>query len=164
MQLIGLSVLIGVLWMFLTGRPTAESFILGFIIGITLLLLLNRSGGKGKHRPGLSRVTATLAYALQLLWRIFIADLLVARQILARNPKLQAGMVEVPVGSDKDWVAGMSAHAITVTPGSYAVAFERNDDGDITMLVHMVDTREHQTILDEQQGRIGTYARMAGDE
>lgn len=152
---------IAVVWMLLTARVALDSALLGFVLGLALVVPLS---GTRRPIPRLTpkRLGAALAYSLNVLRAVLASDLDMARRILTPGPDaIKPGMFELPVGSDKAVTAALSAHALTVTPGSIAVDFP---DGNKTLLVHVIDIDTRPDIEAAQQRRAQLLGKVLDDE
>lgn len=158
MRLIIFSLVIALGWMLLTNRFTLESFILGFVIAVPIVILLRRPNGN-KRNITLNPMAAAI-YLGQTLWGMLLSDIDVARRILnGGNGKIKPEVIRLPVGSDKEIIAALSAHAISVQPGSYVMEYE--DDGQ-TMVVHLLDSDLRETVETQQAQRAQLAERMLG--
>ena len=154
--------LLAVVWMMLTARVALDSALLGFVLGLALVIPLS-----GARQPLVRwtprRVGAALLYGLNVLRAVLESDLDMARRILRPGPKaVNPGFIELPVGSDSSVTAGLSAHALTVTPGSIAVDFK--SDGGQTILVHLIDVDMQPAVEAVQQQRARLLGKVLGHE
>jgi multisubunit Na+/H+ antiporter MnhE subunit len=154
-----LSLWMALMWMVLTPGTTIESFLVGWVISIGILLVLY-SQGIGRHlRPTPVYTLLFLRYLLRLLFDIFISSLDVTRRVLHPNLPLKPGIIAVPVHDDNEAIAALSALSITLTPGELVVEF----DGAETMYVHCLDVEQSAaTIIERQAERASILRRVWG--
>lgn len=148
-------------WMMLTARLALDSFVVGFALSIGVLLVIRRQIDEPEPRTSGRRLIALITYMSKTAVQILVADIGMIRRVLAPDPEANDGIIEVPVGSDRESVAALSAHAITITPGSLVVDFK--DDAQ-TMLVHTIDLNMTESLLEEQRVRYPLCERMLEDE
>lgn len=157
-RIIVLIILLSIMWMMLTGIITLESFILGVLLSAAIVIaLLPRRPRRWKVSFG--AVGSLLWYVLVLLRQIFSSDFAVALRILSPKPVNNAGVVEIPVGSTSDSHAALSAHAITASPGSFAVGFKTAGKQKV-MLIHVIDEALVQEVNEQQAQRQKLYERI----
>lgn len=153
------TILLACMWMLLTARLSLESFLIGLVLGLAINILLSRSQEQAQRRSGIGGIAATLVYLVRLLYQTLAADLMVAWRIVKGDTAPDSGIVEVPVNSDDDVVAALSAHAITLTPGSFVVDFK---DDNQTMIIHAIDKAMLPDLKQEQTQRAKLAERMVG--
>jgi multicomponent Na+:H+ antiporter subunit E len=131
-----LAVPIALTWLALTAtdRPL-ESFGVGYVIGVLLLVVLRVHTVKLEARRLPSQGWAVLQYSALLCRDIWLSAMDVARRVLDPKLPLKLGIIAVPTGEDDEVIAAFSAHGITITPGELVVDF----DGRETMYVHCLD-------------------------
>lgn len=122
--------IIAFMWMFLTESYTFSSFIIGFIIGAVLLLVLNRLF------PGTYYVYRL--YKIGVLLLIFIRELILSNLSIIKmvySPKLdvEPGIFAYPTDLKKAWQITLLANLITLTPGTLTVAIS---DDQTQLFIH----------------------------
>lgn len=128
---ISLLLLLALAWWVLSGHATPLLLVLG--LGSVLLVAwlerrLQRAEGAGHPlQPG----WRLLAFWGWLLREIAVANLQVARLVLARRPALSPRVLRVPGGQDSELARVILGNAITLTPGTVTLDL----DGD-TLVVH----------------------------
>lgn len=146
-----------VAWMILSNSVTWQSFIVGYIFGFAILLAIFTN----THYIGqplsfrISRVPiqlfAIVRYITMLGWDIFRSGVDVAQRILRPQMNICPDIYRISTHSPKNdpKVAALSAHAITITPGSLVIDFEDNNG---TMIIHTLDCRYWtEDALDKEQ-------------
>jgi len=165
--LIGL--FIAILWVMLTNVVSIDSFLIGYVVGITLSWLLAQGQVLpplgGKNIPG--RILAIFIYLLQLSRDIFLSGVDVMLRVMGVRPT-RPGIIAVPVQHPaqeddelvREVIAGLSAASITITPGELVVDY--SDDGEI-MYVHVLDIETAGPTLDpEQTERMKVFRKVLG--
>lgn len=143
------SLLISLTWLGLTRRYSIENFGLGLFLGFVLAFVApQKTKIPAIHIPMM--IVTLLLYIIKLYIEVFKSGILLTRRVFARETGLNTGIIAIstqdPSGSD--WVAGLSAHAITATPGDMVVEFSEDEQ---IMYVHVLDMQASQGYLDPQQ-------------
>lgn len=111
--------IIAIMWMFLSESYSATSFISGYILGVVLLLILNR------FVPGTFYVKR--CYKIALLILLFIKELIfsnidIVKLVYKRHPAFEPGIFALPLDVKSNWEITLLANLITLTPGTLSVA------------------------------------------
>ncbi len=158
---VGLAFPLALIWMALTTQTTLDSFLVGYLLGLAVLVLLDSSTRAGlRHVP--RAMAAALIYLLVLLRDIFLSGIDVARLVLSPRMALKPGVIRVPIDDEEgsEVIAALSAHAMTITPGELVIGFE---DDNRVMLVHCLDVDDSlRTVQADQAQRLGYFRRMLG--
>ncbi|MDF1761934.1 MAG: Na+/H+ antiporter subunit E [Oleibacter sp.] len=113
------SVLLWVVWLLLNGS-SAGHMVLGAVIAFLIPLVTYRY--VRSHRS-VSKPGGMALYLLRLLKDIVIANIDVARKILAPNDKLSPGWIAFPLSIQEPFPATLLASSISLTPGTVSVEF-----------------------------------------
>jgi multicomponent Na+:H+ antiporter subunit E len=149
------------IWMGLTARVDAASFLVGFVVSALILSLI---GTRERATAQLSRLPRQLFNLIVYIVLSFIeitrASFDVARRVLDPKLPLKPGIVAVPTQDEEqdEIIAALSAHAITITPGQLAVGF----DGAKTMYIHCLDIESAATAEQEQAARLKRLRAILG--
>lgn len=170
-----LAIPIGLFWVTLSREATWQVFVVGYVLGVVVLYSLRRSDAiklkltsstERKAAPHV-RLISFVMYTFRLLVNILASGIDVGWRVLQQdvNSAIQPGFIRIPTHDDSNNsnVSALSAHSITVTPGSLAVEFEEKD-GKTYMLVHVLDTKMYneQTLNAEQAERAKRIKRILG--
>lgn len=165
-----LSGLLSLAWVAMTNQVSPQGFIVGYIFGFGIILLIQKTDvelfGDGELRfarlPG--QFVALLRYGYDLSIDIIRSGYDVAWRILRREVDIKPGFYCVQTRDDDPVVAALSAHAITITPGSLVVDYDYAPCGEGTMYVHVLDKEDWtQERLDaEQVERVGRIRKVLG--
>lgn len=164
------AVVLAAVWVVLSGDLSVETFGLGFVLGLLIVafLRINTGFGRERHRIPVTRVPSMLfafvTYGLRLAIDILLSGFDVARRILPRDMKLNPGIYRISTSDPEahSVVAALSAHAITITPGSMVIDYDQQDE--TIMVVHTldVDTWSKETMQEEQNQRLSLIRRILG--
>jgi multisubunit Na+/H+ antiporter MnhE subunit len=151
---------IAILWVILTNQLGFVSLGLGYVVGVILSYVLSQ-GKTTRFRVGNLplQVVSLVIYLVILARDIVLSGIDVALRVLGIRP-LRTGIIAVDVHDDNQVVAGLSAHAITITPGEMVVDFNTEDS---VMYVHSLDVEQSAPTLDKnQQERARILRRILG--
>lgn len=159
-------------WLLLTSKVTVESFFVGYVLSIALAAIVTH---KWQVTINLVRVPTqvfTLIVYIILLFRdIFLSSVDVMLRVLGIKP-LRTGIIAVLVDQDehmhdvdpsvREFLGGMSAHGITITPGELVVDYSPDRR---VMYVHCLDVEEAAPQLDiDQNKRERIFRRILGND
>lgn len=149
-------------WMILINRIELASFIIGYVIGLALLLLVGPDVRVNPARIP-AQLVALVIYAVLLARDIVLSSIDVTRRVLSPQIPLRQGIIAIDQQDDgeTDVIAALSAHSITITPGEMVVAFGADDR---RMYIHTLDIeRSSEAKLNEDQSeRLVLLRRIVG--
>ncbi|TXL68046.1 Na+/H+ antiporter subunit E [Cerasibacillus terrae] len=128
-----INLIIAVMWMFLSETYTLTSFISGYILGIVLLLLLNR------YIPGrfyLDRLLKVIQLILLFIKELIKSNIDIVKLVYTPKPEIEPGIFAYQTELETDWELTLLANLITLTPGTLSVAIS-NDNSII--YIHAMD-------------------------
>lgn len=154
------SVIIGVVWMVITGRVTLESFLVGCVVGLGISFLSpERLTFDLRRLPG--QLIAFAIYLLVLARDILLSGIDVARRVLSPTMPLNLGIIAVETGDEtrSSLIAALSADVITLTPGELVVDVEDKH----ILYVHCLDVEASVKRAGQQQAvRLQLFNRILG--
>lgn len=160
-QYILLAIPLALAWVLLTDQLNPAGVLIGLLLGlISAYLVVGRYRLNLDTRQIPEKIIYLSLYTLILTRDIFLAGIDVSLRVLGVRP-LRPGIIAVPTQDEQrsEVTAGLSAHGITITPGSLVVDF----DGSETMYVHCLDAEAFAPVLDEQQAqRLAIFKRILG--
>lgn len=164
------AVVLAAVWVVLSGDLSVETFGLGFVLGLLIIAFLRTNTGFGRDRHAIpvtrvpSMLFAFFSYGARLAIDILLSGVDVARRILPREMKINPGIYRISTSDPEahSVVAALSAHAITITPGSMVIDYDQQDE--TIMVVHTldVDTWSKETMQEEQNQRLSLIRRILG--
>lgn len=169
------SVPLALVWMLLTNRWTWQSALVGYVFGLVILMVVIsnvRQQGISVQRVSLRtlprQMWTFMLYVTKLFLDILSSGIDVALRILPAQMRIAPAFRRVPVQdpSHSTVIAALSAHAITITPGSLVVDYETDDDGQQVMIVHVLDgeTWTEDSLCEEQARRVERLRGILGRE
>lgn len=151
------------IWMALTQQANIEGFIIGYVLGLGILILLREERAKLNPLKIPGQIVAIVTYTVVLLRDIIWSSFDVAWRVLQPQMPLDLGIISVATQDkgENEVIAALSAHAITVTPGQLVVDFE----GARNMFVHCLDVADaEESCFEVQQQRLTLLNRIRGGE
>jgi multicomponent Na+:H+ antiporter subunit E len=103
-------------------------------LGIMSLLKLGQRPDSIQHLP--KAIFTMLEYLGLLIYDIMQNGIVVARLVLLPKIPIKPGIVGVQCGKHSDIINGLSAHALTITPGEMVIAMGEDE----IMYVHVLNT------------------------
>lgn len=150
------------LWVALSNELTLESFVLGYIVAFAIFLLVGSQHATVDLARLPSQIIAAVIYTVVLLYQIFIASVDIALRVLSPRLPIDPDIIAVDVQdpTKNSFIAGLSMHAITVTPGEMVVGY---DDDKGIMYVHALNAaKSRQTLDSSQANRLALIKRIIG--
>lgn len=149
-------------WGLISGQFNPGGLLFGFGVSFVVLTGLGVQVRPVKIGQIPGQVAAFVIYVLLTLRDIFLSSIDVARRILSPSLRMEPGIIPVPTQDPlrREWIAALSAHNITVTPGQLVVDF---DDSEV-MYVHCLDvTDSARTVTGAQALRLKLLTEMIGE-
>lgn len=152
---------VGLIWMMLSDQWSLDAFLVGYVLGVAVLILIGIQRVRLQRRNLPMQVAALIVYAARLAVDVVLSGFDVARRVIDPRMPLNPGIVAVSTQEDSESLAALSAHAITITPGELVVEF----DGNETLYVHCLDVEASAPNLDaDQTRRLSLLRRVLGHE
>lgn len=128
-----LNFFIALVWMFMSSSLTVTTFVIGYLIGLILILLMRR------FFPG--RLYIGRLWSIIKLGLIFIRELTMSNisvLLLVIRPKLDIHpmIFALPTELEHDWEITLLSSLITLTPGT--IVLNVSDDQN-TLYIHAID-------------------------
>jgi multicomponent Na+:H+ antiporter subunit E len=105
-------------WMFLSVSFTSNTFIIGYLLGLVILLALRRFFGSPFY---LVRVIAALKLLLIFLRELVMSNIDVVKKVIRPNLDIKPGIFALKTELKSDWEITLLANLITLTPGTLVV-------------------------------------------
>ena len=130
-----LNVIIAVMWMFLSETYTFSAFFAGYLIGILLLLVLQRFIPDAFY---LKRAWKIIQLILLFIKELILSNLVIVKLVYTPKKKLDInpGFFSLPTELKSNWEITLLANLITLTPGTLSVSI--SDDNSL-IYVHAMD-------------------------
>lgn len=134
-----INLIIAFMWMFLSETYTGTSFFLGYVLGLILLLLLDR------FVPGrfyLYRVIKIVQLILLFIRELITSTIDIAKLAYKPNLNVEPGIFSYPLEVNSDWEITLLSNLISLTPGTLTVAVSHDNKEIFIHAMHIDDTEE----------------------
>jgi multicomponent Na+:H+ antiporter subunit E len=128
-----LNVFLAFLWMFLQVSFSAQTFVIGYLLGLIVMIGMRRFF---KDRFYLHRVWAVTYLFLLFLKELVKANIDVIKLVLRPKLNIRPGIFALETELKSDWEVTLLANLITLTPGTLVV--DVSDDNK-TLYIHAID-------------------------
>ncbi|HSH51803.1 MAG TPA: Na+/H+ antiporter subunit E [Bacteroidales bacterium] len=128
-----LNILIAIMWMFLAEEYTFSKFVVGYIFGIFILILLNRLI---PDRFYLHRVKAIVYLIFLFIKELLLANIDVIKRVYSPSLNIEPGIFRYPTELKTNWEITLLANLITLTPGTLTVAVSSDNQ---FLYIHAID-------------------------
>jgi multicomponent Na+:H+ antiporter subunit E len=120
----------------LSGSLDFSNLVIGALVsgGIMGLLKLGQRPDRIQHLP--KSILTMFEYLGLLVYDIMENGVQVAKLVLSKKIPISPGIVGVHCGKHSDIISGLSAHAMTITPGEMVIAMDEND----VIYVHVLNS------------------------
>src|SRR5699024_1992369 len=109
-----INVIIAFMWMFLSEMYNFTNYMSGYIIGVLLLLLLNRFVPVKFY---LHRVVKIIQLIFLFVKELIASNIDIVKLVYKPKLDVEPGIFALPVDLETDWEITMLANFITLTPG-----------------------------------------------
>lgn len=137
-----LNVFLALVWMFLSHSYNPSSFIIGFLLGLVILLGFRKFF---QTRFYLVRVWAVLKLFILFNRELLLSNVAVLKVILKPKLDMKPGIFALETELEKPWEITILANLITLTPGTLVV--DVSDDNKI-LYIHAMDIGDVQSEID----------------
>ncbi|WP_186576479.1 Na+/H+ antiporter subunit E [Aquibacillus kalidii] len=128
-----LNIIIAGMWMFLSESYTFSAFISGYIIGILLLLVLQRFIPDAFY---MKRVVKVIKLVLLFFKELLLSNIEIVKLVYKPKQTFEPGIFALPTELKSNWEITILANLITLTPGTLSVAV--SDDNSF-IYIHAMD-------------------------
>lgn len=135
--------IVALVWTLLQQHATALTFVIGWVIGIFVLLPFRRMF---TTRLYIHRVWAIIVLAAIFLWEMLIANFTMARIVLDPKMNIKPGFFAYPLEVEHEVQITVLASLISLTPGTLSVDVS---DDNRTLYIHAIDLPDRQKTIDE---------------
>lgn len=137
-----LNFFIALVWMFINSSMTASTFIVGYLIGLILIIMMRRFF---KGRLYIWRLWATFKLTLMFFRELTLSNISVLRVVLRPKLNIQPMIFALPTDLEHDWEITLLSSLITLTPGT--IVLNVSDD-QRTLYIHAIDVDDVDEAID----------------
>lgn len=137
-----LNVFLAFLWMFLQVSFSAQTFIIGYLLGLLVMFGMRRFF---KNRFYIHRVWAVAYLLFLFLIELIKANIDVLKLVLSPKLTLRPGIFALETELKSDWEVTLLSNLITLTPGTLVIDIS---DDNKTLYIHAIDISEVSEAVD----------------
>ncbi|PIC63071.1 Na+/H+ antiporter subunit E [Sporosarcina sp. P13] len=138
-----LNFFIAVVWMFMTSSLTPSTFIIGYIIGLLMIIMTRRYF---KHRLYIWRIWSAVKLTSIFLKELILSNISVLLLIIKPDlSKMQPMIFALPTELEQDWEITLLSSLITLTPGTMVIHVS---DDQRTLYIHAIDVEDVDEAID----------------
>ncbi|MCM3711585.1 Na+/H+ antiporter subunit E [Sporosarcina luteola] len=137
-----LNFFIAVIWMFMNSSVTASTFIIGYLIGLILIIITRRFFNS---RLYVWRLWAAIKLTLLFFKELTLSNISVLMLVIRPKLKLQPMIFAMPTELEQDWEITLLSSLITLTPGT--IVLHVSDD-QRTLYIHAIDVDDVDEAID----------------
>ena len=104
-----------VVWLLLWEELSFANVLAGLALGTVLVVLFPM---RPRGVPGAFRLVATARFAGFFVWKLVQASMIVAREVVTPQSRINEGIVAVPIRGVSETLTTLVANAISLTPGT----------------------------------------------
>ncbi|WP_405112292.1 Na+/H+ antiporter subunit E [Paenibacillus sp. FSL K6-1217] len=131
-----LNLMIAFLWMFLNNDWTASGFIVGYVLGVAVLVVMRRFFG---GRLYLGKIWAILKLVALLLRELVVSSYVVVKAVLRPNLNIRPAILMYHTELESDWEVAVLITMLCLTPGSVVLEVSKDNR---TLYIHAMDIED----------------------
>ena len=120
-------------WMFMTNSFTPAGFVIGFIVGLLLIILMRRFFS---HRLYTSRIWAVISLFFLFLKELVLSSYSVFKLVVQPRLNIRPAVFELETELEHDWEVTLLSALITLTPGTLVIGIS---DDQKKLYIHAID-------------------------
>ncbi|MDE4084006.1 Na+/H+ antiporter subunit E [Planococcus maritimus] len=128
-----LNFFLALVWMFMTVSFTPSGFVIGFLIGLGIIILMRRFFSK---RLYILRVWALISLFLLFLRELFMSSIQVLSIVIRPNMNIKPAIFEMETELSIDWQVTLLSALITLTPGTLVIGISEDQK---RLYIHALD-------------------------
>ncbi|OMG01248.1 Na+/H+ antiporter subunit E [Paenibacillus sp. FSL R7-0337] len=131
-----LNLMIAFLWMFLNNDWTNSGFIIGYVLGVAVLVVMRRFFG---GRLYLGKIWAVLKLVALLLRELVVSSYVVVKAVLRPNLNIRPAILMYHTELKSDWEVAVLITMLCLTPGSVVLEVSKDNR---TLYIHAMDIQD----------------------
>src|SRR5690606_26630355 len=120
-------------WMFMTVSFTPSGFVIGFLVGLGIIILMRRFFSK---RLYILRVWALISLFLLFLRELFMSSIQVLAIVIRPKMDIKPAIFEMETELSNDWQVTLLSALITLTPGTLVIGISEDQK---RLYIHALD-------------------------
>ncbi|MEZ0480131.1 Na+/H+ antiporter subunit E [Planococcus sp. SSTMD024] len=131
-----LNFFLALVWMFMTVSFTPSGFVIGFLVGLGVIILMRRFFSK---RLYILRVWALISLFLLFLRELFMSSIQVLSIVIRPNMNIKPAIFEMETELSNDWQVTLLSALITLTPGTLVIGISEDQK---RLYIHALDFQD----------------------
>ncbi|RAZ66626.1 Na+/H+ antiporter subunit E [Planococcus maitriensis] len=128
-----LNFFLALVWMFMTVSFTPSGFVIGFLVGLGIIVLMRRFFSK---RLYILRVWALISLFLLFLRELFLSSIQVFAIVIRPKMNIKPAIFEMETELSNDWQVTLLSALITLTPGTLVIGISEDQK---RLYIHALD-------------------------
>lgn len=128
-----LNFFLALVWMFMTVSFTPSGFVIGFLVGLGIIILMRRFFSK---RLYILRIWAVISLFLLFLRELFKSSIQVLSIVISPNMNIKPAIFEMETELNNDWQVTLLSALITLTPGTLVIGISEDQK---RLYIHALD-------------------------
>ena len=95
-----LNILLGIIWVFLTGDLEYKNFIEGFFIGFIIIYITKYASGSTSY---ISKVPKIAAFIIYFIYELILANIKITVDVLTPKDRMNPGIIAIPLSAETDF-------------------------------------------------------------
>ncbi len=146
------NILLGFLWVALTGNFAGSGFVAGFIFGYLVLAFVSRATGSMDAYT--RKIPQVVGFAGFYMWELLLSNLRVAYEVVTPSHTMSPGVIGLPLETRDPATVTILANLISMTPGTLSIDVS-SDQGTLYIhAMHMDDEDALRADLKELERRV----------
>ncbi|UQZ32764.1 Na+/H+ antiporter subunit E [Paenibacillus sp. PK3_47] len=142
------NLLIAFLWMAVNNNSSGSSFLIGYLLGIAILLLFRKS--KPQTQPFyLRRVWSVIKLLLIFIRELTVSNFVVIGHIVRPKLAIRPGIFAYETALTSAWEVTLLSCLICLTPGT--LTLDVSKDGK-TLYIHAIDIKDAEVMVSQIRG------------
>ncbi|MFC7320959.1 Na+/H+ antiporter subunit E [Halobacillus campisalis] len=138
-----LNIIIAVMWMFLSETYNFTTFFVGYLIGILMLVVLQRFIPDTFY---MQRVFSVIKLILLFVRELLLSNIDIVKLVYKPKLDMKPGIFELPIDLKSNWEITLLANLISLTPGTLSLDVSEDYS---KIYVHAMDIRDVEASVTE---------------
>ncbi|MDN4492866.1 Na+/H+ antiporter subunit E [Ureibacillus aquaedulcis] len=137
-----LNLFLAFLWMFLSSNYSVSRFIIGYLLGLVVIIALRRFF---RSRLYIDRVWALIKLTILFIKELILANVSVLILVIKPKLVLQPAFFKYDTELTEEWEITLLSSLITLTPGTVVVHVS---DDSKSLFIHVIDSNDIDDTID----------------
>lgn len=137
-----LNIFLAFLWMFLSSNYSLSRFIIGYLLGLAVIIALRKFF---KSRLYIERVWAVVKLIVLFIKELILANISVLKLVLRPKLNMTPAFFKYETSLTEEWEITLLSSLITLTPGTVVVHVS---DDSKSLFIHVIDSDDINETID----------------